>query len=1513
MSNCEKVFLDKDGLRSDIYYKNENGTDLYIKSMLGILNTSFQKQSFEELKDVNKLFDSRPELFNKPGFKGAKKTIAGSQNTFDEIEVAGQIAKRLKAKDLIEEDPKKYGKTRKEILDAKYNSESFLTEISLEDANKYFENNRGEFEKAISDIRASWKYSTDEGIENHDTIRKYVNLRNKYRAEGDYNPTKIIEEILSTSKDAVEDKRLLEQVEKFIHNVTSKMKNYEITAEMKIQDEELKVNGILDLVIHDKDSNILYVYDWKFKQKGKEFLFDTRTLGRLNAPFDGLFNNRETEGALQLSMYKLILERKGFSNINTFLVPVIGEPDIDTKGNIINYRNIEITKPRPTVYYRSELGKLFKTTGKDINKVKLIEADKDNTPKDLIQNISNGRFDVSNRDIDREVAKILNDIKVDVKTGKEYYFNKVLDKLVYFKPDTTEKEKAEEIKQYLKKLHNDTDRLANDLISFFNTKALNKDAKWPANYENSYTEAKQRQANNILASINPEEYRLQQLKNIFGYEDADPNLLIAIHKVTNDAKLFFITDKADYELKFDSNRTTVFGNYLADKTIKSTYNINGLKSNLSNYKILEAALWSLELKKDSYINNIESITFGTINGNVNRSGEPVVNNMSNLLPQIKVLKDITKETQSKYIADLLNNSTLNDLTNYKTRHFSNLIELLDNANNFTILNRNNMRSEIKNVYQAFTDNNATNLDVLNILYDAQKQMYDSLKANSKNPIELARNKEYAILCEAILDIANIKLDQGAIGRKREALHGFTITSNTNDPILQQVYTLDQTTQQHASRKFFQFKKEHSQLVKELMDEAGINLEKISTADLYKVFTPLFIEDPNNEIKDPSNAFILKDLNDSTLKPAQKKYIEFFNNHIKKGYDMIMTDEQIKAFNANKNWENGMVPLLLASDDNKTSRVKNFKAKVNIYLESFKHKGVKNTQQVMEEIFFNLNNTYLSQLGSYGVQKSDVRRKLLGIDESGNKIDDTKNFLETNLEHILNNFYAESLISATYQPTFAIYNALQVKLILEKEENFINTDEQRKLLIDYVKFQISNEYNDDGKFGRVMDIGNKVLTDLTLGLSPKQVVLETMTNLVTGHSVALQSFIAQVTSSKDAFLKKPSSWYSANKWTLGSKVGESKQISLAIQEQYGVYNADLTAFGNKELQASKKSNLFQSKSLYFLNNLAFKEYRSQMLFAKLIDDGSITGYSFENGQLVYDVKKDDRFKDIFDSNGRLKTNLSDKEKDKYAFYLSLIKDLKNEPDGILENGLPARPYSSKEILVIKDYMMRSFGSMDRDAKIAFQASVWGRLFFKFKNWFAVKAGNYWSKGELKSAKGRRVKITPDPSKPEEFYYEFNDQWHEGIIQTLYQMYIQVADAIKQEGVGNFYKGFNFDDESGLGYGAARKENLRRLIADMLICLSYYMLFSVLSNTDAFKNPQGKYLLSIANNSLGDLNFFKSSDSIINGNPVSLYNFITKSITHVKDVVVYSATGDFDTAIKSGSQMTGMTKSLYNLVQ
>lgn len=1541
--NCEIVYLDKHGNRSGAYYNNlhlghDNALKIYLESMANHAYTKFQKAKItvDQFMAESKAIKAPPENVLDPkdnvykmkdvSLERATHFLSETKDPFVARTMAKEVVIRNRAKELIHKDPKKFGLTQWKVQNNKFSLDDHPEAIDMAgewafgdhwkfdtDLAKTIENldealSTDAYNKRIKKMMDLWDGKTELGTEVHKVIEDFVNDYFEQEPDedgkrlGTVSAAKVLANIPNKRKPHYQ--KLLLDVEKFINKI-GKGKKLRFETEVVVHDAKLGVAGSIDLMAFDEDNNV-YIFDYKTKERGKEWLFDYKKEHR-KGPAKELWDNKETDGSLQTSLYRLMMERKGFNVMESRILYIEGDLVEDEATGQYYYENLTHKKDVHLRYHRSVLSKIFKAKGVNIDKPRVMEPGKLNTVNELMDNIAgNNIFYRDSKKVKQLVESRLNDLDKDEKG--EYFTNQITGKRQYFKVGATEEDKRKVLTDYYKDSDQSMDSLAQEVISFFNKGK----GEWKGS--GRYKDVAARQAEALLKGIDIETHTLEKLKNYEGFGHLSSDILIAIDKRDRSAKIINIArrdpSKIDIEKQIRTTRrgkekteneksVNMFSSKFSDATIERMTGMEGLPATDESFKLLRAGVLAMELMNSNFVSKVDAVRNGSITGFQTYSGDiqPVANiGIHTMLGHLKVLKEFTGDDVSSFYKELFDDPKLNDPSSYRKNYLDSIYTLIESG--ATTMRKRNAQA-LKNAITKRYGGEIRETELMGALLEAQRVLGHSLASNSSR----AASEDYRLISQAILQIANVQLDTKQLFQSVGFMDKVTTTSRIGNEAIRQLDFQVKKTKHILNLKFKKYKRKHDKVY-----DALVAYGKSKGMKPKEVMLTLYKVDPTKRTAESDKAnvtdlYVLKD--PKGLPKAMADYINFFNEMIEEGFSHTLSDTEMDKLRKGENWTKGMVPLIPRSIASKVDAEENLKNKIKTAIGENWKRNVKNDRQTFNAINTRIDNRYKKQLGN-GVQHGRGRLGLLKLDPEGNRFEgqDYDN-LEVNPETILNNFFNDSLRISEYEETLGIYSAMNTIAYVEGGEDGERTQALREYMDEYVKLIVFNEVNKE-KSNQTMDKMGQAMTLSALGFSPKQVLLEGVTNLfATSGSLLQQQFMG-----KDKRFT-PAAWAKAGALVMGNaKEKFSKDdiaLASAIADEFGIYKADSEAFGGSDYQESNKNNLFQSKWAYALNNLPFKFVKQQAFIAELIQTGAIKAMSVaEDGGLVYDVTKDERFKDIFHGGKIVKDFNTEEKKRQKAHYDFLVESLDRE-GRLDENGMPTSPLTTEEAISINDYGRAMFGSLDSDQKVLLQASSFGRMFLKFKNWAVAKKDNYWTKTGKSDVRGER-KWIEDPTHDNGGYYTWAAEDVEGIVQTVGYLMRGVSDIMRSK--DSDFKDFK-DRYANLNKN--QKENMAKLYSDIIMVAILSALFGMLFDDEFFKKGEGKLISQTLTNATNDLNIIGLSQSMLDGNPVAALSWMSRTLSSAADSIQYAATGELDKSGEKVLKMTGIGKSIWSVME
>ncbi len=1513
-STCNIVYLDENGNPAASYYDNTHkGNDValsrYLESMKRVAGARFQKSSKEVKNKIDDLVaeSKKDSAESRPSKKkGTKKTVATTQfvktknSTFNEIEVAKRSVRNSKMKELIKNSPEDYNLTAKEVKADTYRLKD-IPKVQ-EEVEKWESENTDDFNKSVDSLRDKWKQTANLGTDAHAILEEYGKLVSKAfdkypdRSDIDFDELKV--QVLKSKKakgNISNYKTLLGEFDVFINKI-SKGKNLRFEHELYIKDKELGTSGIIDLVVFDEKGNA-FIFDYKTREKGKEWQFDYKGAPKMDPPFGDLNDNKHTAGALQTSMYKIMLERKGIRVVDSKIIYL--EAELEQYKGKWAYKNFVYKKDVNLPNYRSHLAKhILNKTGVDINEKRVEEPGKINNVKGFLDKLTGGEDIGGISNVDKLIRQKLMRIKKD-KDGKEYFRNDITDKPEYYKSlDNADRKK--QLIQYYQKLEKSTSRATKDIITYFN------DGKPNNTSTDQKTIVKTTQMSNMLRGLDVENYTLDRVSNQPGLEDADNNILVAIHRETGEARLIYVSLGSNRMLenraviKDDGTKKYVgkdnlYDGHITKNSISNKYKgVQPLPGDVQSAKLLSMGLVALDLKKRGYITSVESIVDAPSTGYSRSDGTAEVmktTNMSILLPQLKILNEITGEEKNSYYTDLMSDRGIINDKAFQADFVKYLYEKLKNDYEYISKeDKEEYREAIERRDAGATSNNV----LIKELTSLAESISLSLKKTGKDAKDIALDRDYRLVNESILQLASARVSHGHINDMFSAFDMVKITEGINNEAIKSLDLEVRKAKEQFTKRYSIFRREMKKHITALSKEKGDVSTR--TGQTLGLFSNMYEVDPNdksitNEYKSSraDDLFKLKDPKDKSLSKAESDFIIFFNKYIKQGLELSLTKKSFKSIMDDGGYE-GKVPLMDASKQTRAESAETLRERASLSI-SAQLSTSKDTGTQFEE-------SNIKMVNDLANQDSAKRMNMLGMDSEGNFVGDVDRPLETNLDQILSKFFQDSVRASEYQVSLGLYNALTMASYIEDHETFSNSEKLREFLGNFVKLKVYSEHKKESGIIRLADKVQKGASAALFGLSARQFIIE-------GITTSLGMFSGMMSQSLRGKNKRFSgtdlTW--AGAVLSGGKLGnrtlnKTAMLVEAMRSEFGIYYSDpehQSAANNLE---SRKRNLAKSSALHFLNTLPMRMAKEQMFLAQMKRKGVMDALDVDkDGNMIYDVTKDERYKSLFDSKGNLidvdKLRGDEAKKLRAAYNLFVSKSV--EDGNIGKDGKPTRAITDSELISMKSYNTSLFGSSDSDAQMMAKIYGMGRLMSTYRTWFIPKINNYWKPGSYSKVRFYD-KWIEDASLPEGGYYEQNPEYIEGYLQTVGTLAKQFKSIL----------GEGTKSEVWTSLTPAQRENLQRLLSDLLLLIMSSVLIATVLEAENVKKAIPAGVRNAMIDSTGDLNVIKAALGMADGGAIPVIGVVSRAFSNLGNFTVHLAQGEVKEGASDLSKILGATK-------
>ena len=421
-----------------------------------------------------------------------------------------------------------------------------------------------------------------------------------------------------------------------------------------------------------------------------------------------------------------------------------------------------------------------------------------------------------------------------------------------------------------------------------------------------------------------------------------------------------------------------------------------------------------------------------------------------------------------------------------------------------------------------------------------------------------------------------------------------------------------------------------------------------------------------------------------------------------------------------------VPLTRASKA--TKRQQNISSRVERIKRGFKIAGksehwyteVISNMTSDERILMDENIKALSLKNPFDIGDLDSSRRANYLAKNG------KALFETNVENIMLEYMAKAKETEKLNKFLVGTKALLFQLhIMGNDSNEAKeiVEKESKLIKEYIT---QNAFNTS-----TMDPTNQKLVAATSKLKQGVTFLNLAGNLVSFFRDIINGFGENFLRSATKFQTdiKAKSLKDAYQYVIVNGRSNAMNINLLskLNIRYRLSNTDLARI-KERLKTGRNG-------MYNWDNWAYSTLRSPdflnrmtLFVARCMQDGVWEAYSMENGELKYDVNKDQRFQHFLKDD----KNHPDYKKEKALFILHINNWNKEHPDRPLDwaDKVLPEPYSDQEILAIKNVANNIYGSYDKSLKSQYEHTVLGWVFGMYTTWmngmwnnWAMKPGQY----------------------------------------------------------------------------------------------------------------------------------------------------------------------------------------------
>lgn len=627
-------------------------------------------------------------------------------------------------------------------------------------------------------------------------------------------------------------------------------------------------------------------------------------------------------------------------------------------------------------------------------------------------------------------------------------------------------------------------------------------------------------------------------------------------------------------------------------------------------------------------------------------------------------------------------------------------------------------------------------------------------------------------------------------------------------------------------------------------------------------------------------------------PAERELLEYALQEINRNRFPDKTQEELDLMKANGSVEYYRVPLALGGSDSVASTsglLSMLRAKLS-YLNP--KTAFERAQKKVEGVF---NAAYESEEDQQ--EKSQLLYQMTNMFDEGQKtsrldkikLEGIQNF-ERNLETLLLKHMFAYSVKENIDTVFPMIKAAMVHITSEGAMRNREFTDDIQYLEDYIKNKILNQSIVDPKNQKWVNMANMVksaASKMTLAFAPVQMFYQPLQGLWQDISLMIRK-----PDGKDSFTFQ--NFIRATKLVYGDffHYSDKPTVCKLLNEVYGINDMDMNTYIDRISTAKRGFWNFENWMFKFASRPDF--YNRMTIFtSQMMGDGCLDAHSINSdGQLIYDWKKDKRFKAF--ANGRTSDPQYSSQK---ALYYAVARQFVNEharnADGSMFElnmskpmALP-RAYTNKQAESMKSLGDDIYGYYSHEKKSLVMSTALGSLWLQFKTYWSGKKNQYLAAGGVKlrgdwkhyEENGQKYYYQVDsdgnilydkpPTTTETIapVYQWEGQWQEGIILTLSDM------AKEMWNQKSFIKGFQSKwDAQDSKLRNAYRSNMKQALYDTIMFMLVGSILGALLQDwlDDLKNENRKNRdfatglgISAANiavmsvkNSFLDLNFINS---------------------------------------------------------
>lgn len=485
------------------------------------------------------------------------------------------------------------------------------------------------------------------------------------------------------------------------------------------------------------------------------------------------------------------------------------------------------------------------------------------------------------------------------------------------------------------------------------------------------------------------------------------------------------------------------------------------------------------------------------------------------------------------------------------------------------------------------------------------------------------------------------------------------------------------------------------------------------------------------------------------------------------------------------------------------------------------------------------------------------------------------YFETNLETLIADFIERDIETKEYNKALVVIKGVlfQLDLLGENPNQAAIVEQTREMIENFVKLNIFNtsimDETSQKIFGAIAPLRSLVSNTLIAGN-----VISSLRDTFEGvWQNTLRSINHYQTDIDKASLAKAYATVVKNSFSDGRSINIVNQLC----QIYRLSNIDVSRI-SEGLKSERGVMNFKNWMYATLRRPDFLN-RMTLFVAKCYKDGVYDAFDIKDGKLVYDWKKDERFK-IYASGNKADPKYAEQMG---AYYNAVRAYNLDHPEATIRfnEDLPM-PYSFQEVEAMKNVANSIYGSYDRSTRAAYEHMALGTFFGMFSTWmngiytnYMMKPGQY-QNGEFKLEQATDeasnlkffddlgqtiIQITDDDGNIKYFYESTGQEATENLTKiqpvmdkvpiVIQGIWYTLTDSLKALTKGNLQEDIWLDP--------VQRKNLDKLFTDLLAGLLFSMIYGLALNP-AYKDfKKGMKDRDVITNAVVELLYKSSSRS------------------------------------------------------